>query len=165
MTGVMRPLRTRLPVFPTFYRVFRRVSALFPSLARLGVARLISLADSGGLPPESRSTRRVHSSSPHSARSLRDEFSQLPIALAQAGSVRCLGDLPLIVVTAAQDAQAGWLPLQDEMSALSRNSHHRVLANATHSSLIEDEHDARISSQAIREVVASARSGKRLAKP
>ncbi len=156
---------TRLPAFPGFYRVFRRVSAVFPSLARLGVARLISLADSGGLPPEARNMRRVYSSSAHSSRSLRDEVTQLPIALAQADSVRSLGDMPLIVVTAARGAQEGWLPLQDEMAALSRNSLHQVLPNATHSSLVEDEHDAGASSQAIRQVVQSARNGRALAKP
>lgn len=149
---------TRLPAFPTFYRIFRRVSALFPSLARVGVARLISLADSGGLPPEAREMRRVYSSSAHSSRSLRDEFAQLPVSLAQADSVRSLGDRPLIVVTAARGAQEGWLPLQSEMAALSTNSLHQVLPNATHTSLIEDEHDASVSSEAIRQVVESART-------
>jgi len=156
---------TRLPAFPTFYRIFRRVSALFPSLARVGVARLISHADSGGLPAEAREMRRVYSSSAHSSRSLRDEFAQLPMALEQAGAVKSLGDLPLIVVTAARDAMAGWLPLQDEMATLSRNSLHRVLPNATHSSLIEDERDALASSEAILEVVQSSRSGRALARP
>jgi pimeloyl-ACP methyl ester carboxylesterase len=154
----------RLPIFPTFYRVFRRVSALLPPLARLGVARLISLADSEGLPQESRNLRRVYSSSPHSARSLRDEFAQLPTALRQAGAVRSLGDKPLIVVTAARDAEIGWLPLQDEMATLSRNSLHLVLPNATHSSLIENAHDSEASSEAILQVVASVRSGKTLEK-
>lgn len=148
---------TRLPSFPAFYRIFRRVSALFPSLARVGAARLVSLADSSGLPPEAREVRRVYSSSARSSRSLRDEFAQLPIALAQAGSVRSLGDLPLIVVTAARGAQEGWLPLQAEMAALSTNSLHQVLPNATHTSLIEDEHDASASSEAVRRVVESAR--------
>jgi hypothetical protein len=89
----------------------------------------------------------------------------LETALEQAGAVRRLGDLPLIVVTAVRDAPVGWLPLQDEMAALSRNSLHQVLPNATHSSLIEDEQDAGASSQAIRQVVESARSGKALARP
>lgn len=109
--------------------------------------------------------RRVYSSSARSSRSLRDEFAQLPIALAQAGSVRSLGDLPLIVVTAARGAQEGWLPLQAEMAALSTNSLHQVLPNATHTSLIEDEQDASVSSEAIRRVVESARSGRTLPRP
>lgn len=156
---------TRLPAFPGFYRVFRRVSATFPPLARLGVARLVALAGSDGLPPQARNTRRVYSSSARTARSLRDEFAQLPTALEQAHSFRTLGELPLILVTAVRDAPAGWLPLQDEMAALSTNSFHEVVANATHSSLIEDEHDAGVSSQAIRLVVESVRSARLLARP
>lgn len=156
---------TRLPVFPMFYRVFRRVCALFPSLARLGVARLVSLVVTDTLPLQAQEMRRAYSSSARSSRSLRDEFAQLPLALEQAGVVRSLGDRPLIVVTAARDAQEGWLPLQDEMAALSTNRLHQVLPNATHSSLIEDEHDALVSSQAIRLAVESARSGKRLPGP
>lgn len=109
--------------------------------------------------------RRVYSSSAHSSRSLRDEFAQLPMALEQAGAVKSLGDLPLIVVTAVREAQAGWLPLQDEMAGLSTNSLHQVLPNATHSSLIEDEHDAGASSRAIRQVVEAARTGRALARP
>lgn len=154
---------TRLPMFPAFYRVFRRVSALFPSLARIGVARLMFLGDAGGLPPQARKLRRAYSSSARSSRSLRDEFAQLPTALAQANEARSLGDVPLIVVTAARDAQEGWLPLQGEMAALSSNSLHHILANATHSSLVEEEPDAQTSSQAIRQVVESARSGRPLA--
>lgn len=156
---------TRLPMFPKFYRVFRRVSALFPSLARIGVARLMFLGEASRLPPQARKLRRAYSSSARSSRSLRDEFAQLPTALAQANEVRSLGEVPLIVVTAARDAQEGWLPLQDEMAALSSNSTHHVLANATHSSIIEEEHDAQTSSQAIRQVVESARSGRPLVRP
>lgn len=156
---------TRLPAFPMFYRIFRRVSALFPLLARVGVARLISFGDSGSLPPKARDLRRAYSSSAHSSRSLRDEFAKLPVALAQAGSVRSLGNVPLIVVTAARGAQEGWLSLQAEMAGLSTNSLHQILPNATHTSLIEDEHDASAASEAIRRVVESARSGRALPKP
>lgn len=156
---------TRLPAFPAFYRVFRRVLALSPTLARLGVARLVARADSSPLPPEAREARRLYSSSPRAARSLRDEFAQLPVSLEQSRAVRSLGSLPLVVVTAARDAQAGWLPLQDEMAALSTNSRHEVLGNLTHSSLIEDEQDAASASRAIRLVIDAARSGKALAKP
>jgi len=151
---------TRLPMFPTFYAVFRRASALFPPLARIGVARLVSQLGPDTLPPEAGRLRHIYSASPQSARSLRDEFAQLPQALEQAGAVRSLGDLPLVVVTAARDAQDGWLPLQDEMAVLSTNSAHRVMPQATHSSLIEDERDSRTSSQAIRELVEAVRRGR-----
>jgi pimeloyl-ACP methyl ester carboxylesterase len=129
-----------LPNYPAFYSVFRRVSALLPSLARLGVGRLVS-------GPES---------SARSARSLRDEFAELPTALAQARSFQSIADRPLVVVTAARDAEAGWLPLQDAMAKLSTNSRHQVVPYE-HAELITDEVAARTSSQAIRDVVHAVR--------
>ena len=131
-----------LPIFPAFYAVFRRVSALLPSLARLGVGRLFYHADVGHLPAN--------------ARSLRDEFAELPTSLAQARSFQNLGDRPLVVVTAAVDALAGWLPLQDEMATLSTNSSHRV-APYTHDALITDRTAAQTSIDAIRDVVHAVR--------
>jgi pimeloyl-ACP methyl ester carboxylesterase len=134
----------RLPNFPSFYNVFRRVSALLPSLARLGVARLVDQGDSPSLPEQ--------------ARSLRDEFAELPTSLAQARSFQSLGDRPLVVVTAARDAEAGWLPLQDELAKLSTNSKHQVVPYR-HADLVTDETAARTSSQAIRDVIRAVRSG------
>src|ERR1041385_7079357 len=63
---------SRLPTFPSFYRNYRRIFALLPSIARLGAGR------------------------PGDARSLRDEFAELPIALDQAHSAPKLGDKLLI---------------------------------------------------------------------
>jgi pimeloyl-ACP methyl ester carboxylesterase len=132
---------TRLPVYPAFYDRTRIVSAFFPSLARLGVSNIAF------------------------APSVRDEFAELPTALQQGAALISLGDRPLIVVTAAAEAQAGWLPLQDEMVTLSTNSVHRVLPDATHISLIEDKEDAAMASQAILDVVESVRAGTPLANP
>jgi pimeloyl-ACP methyl ester carboxylesterase len=129
-----------LPNYPAIYSVFHRVSALLPSLARLGVGRLISGADS----------------SARSARSLRDELDELPTSLAQARSFQSLGDRPLIVVTATRGALAGWLPLQDAMARLSTNSSHRIVP-FEHAEIITDETASRTSSQAIRDVVRAVR--------
>jgi hypothetical protein len=107
--------------------------------------------------------QRARHASAQYYRSLRDEFAQLPVALAQADAVRTLGERPLIVVTAVRDAQPGWQPLQDELMRLSTNSVHRTLQNATHTSLIEDAQDARASSKAIRDVVESVRQRRALA--
>jgi pimeloyl-ACP methyl ester carboxylesterase len=146
----------RLPMFPSFYRNFRRIFALFPSLARIGVGRLIYHADFGNLPAHVRDMQRASHSSARSSRSLRDEFAELPTALDQAHSAPSLGDKPLIVVTTGRDAEPGWLPLQDELAGLSKNSLHRVLPNATHTSIIEGE-DSIDSSQAIRDVIEAVR--------
>ena len=115
-----------LPTFPAFYNGFRRVSALFPSLARLGVGRLVFQTDLA-LPAHARDMQRLHHGSARLYRSLRDEFAELPTSLAQARSSQNLGDRPLVVVTAARDAQAGWLPLQNKLATLSTNSSHRVV--------------------------------------
>lgn len=97
--------------------------------------------------------------------SVRDEWAELPTPLKQGAALTSLGDRPLIVVTAGAEAQAGWLPLQDEMVTLSTNSVHLMLTDATHISLIEDEGDAAIASQAIHDVVESVRAATPLASP
>jgi pimeloyl-ACP methyl ester carboxylesterase len=132
----------RLPTYPTFYNGLRRVSALLPSIARFGVARLLFSASAGNLPAN--------------ARSLRDEVVSLPTSLAQARLFQNFGDRPLAVVTAAVGAQAGWLPLQDEMATLSTNSSHRVVPY-THDGLITDQSAAVMSVAAIRDVVTAVR--------
>lgn len=51
------------------------------------------------------------------------------------------------------------------MAALSTNSVHRVVAEATHASMLEDEDDAAAVTQAITDVVASVRTGSPLVTP
>ena len=153
-----------LPSYPAFYNGFRRISALLPSLARLGGGRLVFHSDFASLPPQARDTQRLYYSSARHYRSLRDEFVELPTSLAQARSFQNFGDRPLVIVTAAQDAQAGWLPLQDQMATLSTDSSHRVVPY-THDALITDQTAAQTSSQAIRDVVHAVRSGTPIEKP
>jgi pimeloyl-ACP methyl ester carboxylesterase len=145
-----------LPGFPIFYSAFRRVFALLPSVARLGVGRLIYAGGFEGLPAGSRELQRFTYSSTRAARSLRDEFAELPTSLAQARSFQNLGDRPLVVVTAARDAMAGWLPLQDRMATLSTNSSHRVVPY-THDGLVTDQTGAQSSIGAIHDVVHAVR--------
>ena len=150
-----------LPSYPAFYSGFRRISALLPSLARLGVGRLVYHADFANLPAQAREMQRLNYSSARLYRSLRDEFAELPTSLDQARSFQNLGDRPLVVVTAARDALAGWLPLQDRMATLSTNSSHRVVPY-THDALVTDQTAAQTSSQAIRDVVHAVRSRRAL---
>jgi hypothetical protein len=146
-----------LPRYPAFYSGFRRVSALLPSLARPGVGRLVFHAGFAGLPAPARNMQRLHYSSARQYRSLRDESAEVPTSLAQARSLQSLGHRPLVVVTAARDAQLGWLPLQDSMATLSTNSSHRVVPHR-HDALVNDTTAAETSSQAIRDVVQAVRS-------
>jgi hypothetical protein len=125
-----------LPSYPAFCDGFRRISALLPSLARLGAGRPVFHSGFASLPAQARDMQRLYYSSARQYRSLRDEFAELPTSLAQARSFQNLGDRPLVVVTAARDAQAGWLMLQDRMTTLSTNSSHRVVPY-THDALVK----------------------------
>jgi pimeloyl-ACP methyl ester carboxylesterase len=127
-----------LPDYPSFYSRFRRITGVLPLLARLGVARLVA-----------------HVPARH-FNSLRDEFAELPASLQQARAFQNLGDRPLVVVTASEGAQKGWLPLQVEMATLSRNSSHRIVS-VTHDALVSDQAAARVSIQAIRDVIQAVR--------
>jgi hypothetical protein len=112
-----------------------------------------------GLPPAARDEVRIGWSTPSQYRSLRDELVALPQALIESQALAGIGDKPLIVVTAVKDAMTGWLPLQKEMTGLSTNSVQRILPDATHASLTEEEDEAQASIQAVLDVVGAVRSG------
>jgi pimeloyl-ACP methyl ester carboxylesterase len=153
-----------LPGYASVYNFLRRATALFPSVARLGVMRLVYSSAVAGLPPRARGEERAFWSTASHNRSLRDEVVGLKAAITQAQALESLGDKPLIVVTAAKDAEVGWLPLQEKLARLSTNSVQRVMQDATHASLTEDKAGAAISIQAILDVVAAVRSGAPLPK-
>jgi pimeloyl-ACP methyl ester carboxylesterase len=155
---------TGLPDFPSFYSTIRRASALFPSLARLGVFQLVNRFAGDPLPVPTRDEERAVVSTGSLNRIERDEYIELPKTLIEAAALTTLGDRPLIVVTAGKGASAGWLPLQDKMTGLSTNSAHRVLPDTDHPGLIHDGAGAAQASQAILDVVASVRSGTPLTK-
>jgi pimeloyl-ACP methyl ester carboxylesterase len=154
---------SRLSSWRTFYQRFRRASAVLPSLARVGFMRLLNEFSFGGLPPEQRDVERALWSTARHARSQRDEFSTLRETLGQAGQLKDLGSKPLIVVSAESGALDGWMPLQNDLAALSKNSVHRILSDASHSSLTEDQGDAALSAQAISDLVDSVRASTPLA--
>ncbi len=149
---------TKIASWPAFYEMFRRASAVLPSLARIGVSRAMSQSAYGELPELARDEQRAFWSTPRHNRSVRDEFSEIRTAMAQAQSLTSLGNRPLAVVTAKKDAEGGWMAAQDELAALSTNSVHQIVAGATHSSLIETETNAAQSSRAILDVVDAVRT-------
>lgn len=152
-----------LPGWSTFHQLFRRYSALAPTMARLGVMRLMYTSQVADLPPTERAEERADWSTARHNRSVRDEFAELRTVLTQSQALTSIGDKPLIVLTALKDAQQGWLPLQDQMLHLSTNSVHRFAPNGTHAAMTEDRGQAAISAQAITDVVNAVRSGTPLA--
>jgi hypothetical protein len=136
---------TALPDYPGFYAAYSRVTTLAPSLARIGL-----LGPVLGL--------NADESTAAAARGARDEVRALPTVLQQSSALTNLGDRPLIVVTAAAEADRGWVAAQDALPLLSTASVHRVLAAATHNSLISGV-DVTASSKAILDVLASIQTG------
>ena len=154
---------TRLRPYPRLYEIYRRVSALFPSLARLGVGRIVYRSNFDVLPEAVRAGQIAFWSTARFARSERDEWAGALRTMAQARALRSLGDRPLAVVTAGRGAEVGWMPLQEELARLSTNSVHRVLPQAEHRELVYVRDPAAASAQAIRDVVQAVRTGRPLA--
>jgi pimeloyl-ACP methyl ester carboxylesterase len=136
----------------------RRVSALFSTAARLGLARLYAQSAWGSLPPRSREEVRASDATASTLRSTIDEYAQAAASTQQAAALGDFADKPLIVLTAGSGHDAAWTAAQNRLARLSTNSVHRVVAGATHEDLVADEEDAAATTQAILEVVASVRS-------
>jgi pimeloyl-ACP methyl ester carboxylesterase len=153
------PHQFDLPTYPGFYSMWRRASALLPSLARAGIARLTSGMGFGGLPSDARREARVFSSSPRELRADRDEFAELPTVFDQTKALTTLDQKPLLVLTADLGQQSGWFASQNKLATLSTNSLHQTTHGATHGALLEDASSAAVTSRAIGNVVRAARSG------
>jgi pimeloyl-ACP methyl ester carboxylesterase len=149
----------RMASWPGFYEVYRRVSAVAPSLARLGVGRVLYDAAYGELPAAQREQARALLATPRSHRSTRDEFNRIRTAMDQAAQLPSLGDRPLAVVTAGRHAEGDWFAMQDDLTTLSTDTAHRVIRDATHTMVVQDEGAAHESSRAILDVVGAVRTG------
>jgi pimeloyl-ACP methyl ester carboxylesterase len=151
------PEQFSLPGYAAEHDRWRRVSALLPSLARLGLGRPALGAGSTGLPPDAEQREQAIAASARDLRGQRDEWAQLPAAFEQAQRLTGLGGTPLLVLTAGEQ-DAAWSAAQDELAALSSNSAHRVLDGAAHGDLLADRDVAAVSAQGIREVVGAVRT-------
>jgi pimeloyl-ACP methyl ester carboxylesterase len=121
-----------------------RLLAVVPTLARMGLARLV--AD----PKDGKPTTQA-------AQFVRD-VDAMPAAQNRAAKLTTLGDRPLVVLTAGAGSAAGWSAQQDDLATLSSNSVHRTVPGATHQSLIDGKRDAARSIRAIGDVVRAVRN-------
>jgi hypothetical protein len=135
-----------------------RLSALYSTAARLGLARLYAQVAIGSLPPRSRDEVRASDARASTLRSTIDEYVQAVASTEQAAALGDFADKPLIVLTAGSGHDAAWSAAQNRMARLSTNSVHRIIAGATHQDLVANEKDAAATTQAILDVVASVRS-------
>jgi pimeloyl-ACP methyl ester carboxylesterase len=133
--------------------------ALLPSLARLGIGRLLPTSFWSSLPEPAAGQVTAFSTSPRGARNTAAESGTMPALLAQAQALSTLGSAPLVVVTAAEHASVSdWAAAHKRMAALSTDSSQRR-ADASHSGLMQDERGAGTSARAIDDVVQAVRTG------
>jgi pimeloyl-ACP methyl ester carboxylesterase len=156
------PYQFDLPDYPGFYATFRRAFALFPSLARAGIARPTLGSGFATLPPDARDQARAFAVSPRELRANRNEFLELRTVFEQAKALKSLGARPLAVLSADRDQQRGWATAQEKLARLSSNSVHRTAHGSTHSALLEEERFASTTTRAITDVVRATRSGQPL---
>jgi pimeloyl-ACP methyl ester carboxylesterase len=144
---------TRSPQGREMYENTRRMGAVIPWLARLGVIRLTNFYPAHpDLPSQQHEQIEAFNSSTQQVVTTVEEFRATPETNAQVRSAGILADKPLAVISAGGQS-TDWLEMQDELAALSPNSNHRVVEGATHESLLYDTHDARVTSTAIEQVV------------
>jgi pimeloyl-ACP methyl ester carboxylesterase len=146
------------------YDAIGRISALLSISGRLGLPRVSGLLDYGSLPPRSRDEVRASIATASNVRSTIDEYVQGNASIEQAGLLDDFADKPLVVLTAGSGGDASDLAAQKRLATLSTNSAHRVIAGATHASLVLEEKDAAATSQAILDVVSSVRTARPLVK-
>jgi pimeloyl-ACP methyl ester carboxylesterase len=151
------PYQFDLPDYSRFYSLWRRASALLPSLSRAGFGRLALDTGSATLPPDARDQARTFAATPRELRANHAEFLELPTVFDQAKALTNLGGKPLGVLSADVGQQAGWAAAQAELAQLSSNSFHRTAHGATHEGLLEDERLAAITSRAIAQVLQGSR--------
>jgi pimeloyl-ACP methyl ester carboxylesterase len=149
-------------VDPGSYDVMGRASALVSSSGRLGLARLFSELSAGNLPPRSRDEVRAAGSTASNLRSTIDEYVQANTSMVEAAALDDFGNKPLFVLTAGSGSDAAWVAKQKDLTTLSTNSAHRVVAGASHEGLVADKEYAAVTTQAILDVVDSVRSARPL---
>ncbi|WP_138735346.1 alpha/beta fold hydrolase [Modestobacter excelsi] len=133
--------------------------AVLPSVARLGVGRLLPTSFWSALPEPAAARVQAFTTSPRGWRNVRDESATMPALLDQARALTTLGSAPLAVLTAAgHEGDPDRVAAHDRMATLSTNSSHRT-ADATHAGLLDEEHGADLSTRAIDDVVHAARAG------
>jgi pimeloyl-ACP methyl ester carboxylesterase len=141
------------------YDPMGRISALLSSTARFGLMRLVVGLSGDTLPPASEDAERASLATSEHLRSTIDEYLQGGTSAKEAAALTTFDDKPLFVLTAGEGSSPGWMPKQNKLADLSTNSAHHVVEGAAHADLAVEERAAAATSQAIRDVVASVRTG------
>ena len=146
---------TDLPDYPLQYALMRRAYGVLPTLARLGLGPVLA---GSGLPAEDAATVEAFSATPRAASNGRDELTVLPDVLRQARRLTSLGQLPLVVLTSADNARDtdGWAEAQEHLAALSTRTRHLEVATS-HAGVVDTPRGSAASVAAIASVVTVVR--------
>lgn len=129
-------------------------SSIESALARVGVGRLLVKlpAIASGAPPDGEAYYPLYIR-PRSFQTTAHEYKALPVSAAEAAAVESFGDLPLIVLTARLNDNAGWPAWQAELPQLSSNSQHLFAEHSGHTIQV-DEPEAAVAAilQMVRQV-------------
>ena len=142
-----------------------RMMRTFDALSRVGVLRLLNpAAFMPGLPPRHDAALRAYGADGLAAGAARELAAVEELTFPQVRRTGRLGERPLVVLSAGQTLAQDpvFAELHAELAALSSNSVHRVVAEASHAALVLDETHAAQTAAAIRQVVEAVRSGRPL---
>jgi pimeloyl-ACP methyl ester carboxylesterase len=138
-----------------------RFATLVSLAAPVGVARLYGDLVGGTLPARSEEMLRYDTAQAHTVRSVVEEYLQGGLSN-EGASLRDFGDKPLYVLTAGVGSSASWMTTQQKSTTLSTNSEREVVAGASHQPLEDNPRYAAHITRAVRDVVASVRTGQPL---
>jgi len=148
---------------------FAKIYSIAPALARLGIMRVVGLLQpASGLPAPQSEELLASFSATKDWDAQSTEFLASPATNTQALSSESLGSIPLLVLTATDhgtppDLEQLWQGWQTGFTALSTNSVQRIVTGATHGSIVLNSEDAKVSAEAILQVIEAARAGQPLA--
>ena len=130
-------------------------------LAPFGVVRLLlPKTDYADLPPQDGAANDAFNVTTKFYRTVGDQYRVLPQTYRQQREVTDLGSMPLIVLSASAPADATrhvWTEMNAELTKLSTSGAHRVAQGATHAQLLYKGEHARMTVDAIQDVVDAAR--------
>ncbi len=151
--------RTASPAQGDSYDLSGRLSALLSGAARLGLPRLFAQVAVADLPPSSQGGARANFATASYWRSAIDEYVIANASVEAAAALQDFDDKPLVVLTAGIGNDATHQAAQNHLAALSTNSAHHTIEDASHGGLVGEEASAAATTRAILDVVTAVRSG------
>jgi pimeloyl-ACP methyl ester carboxylesterase len=150
------------------FESYAKIYSLTPTLARVGILRVIGLLQPGsGLPAPYDEALKASFAATKDADAQSVEFLASPTTDDQVRRLTSLGNMPLYVLSATEhgtppEQEKLWQKWQAQLATLSTNSTHQTVEGADHTSFWRDPKTAKVSNAAILEVVGAARNGAQL---